>query len=55
MVRGWDVVVLFEGWEGGKQIVKMEPIAIEKLRLYEPKKAALENIPMEIRRASSPF
>lgn len=33
--------------------MKMEPIAIEKLRLYEPKKAALENIPMEIRRLES--
>jgi hypothetical protein len=33
--------------------MKMEPVAIEKLRLYEPKKAALDNIPLEIRRLES--
>lgn len=33
--------------------MKMEPIAVEKLRLYEPKKAALKNLPLEIRRLES--
>lgn len=33
--------------------MKMEPVAIEKLRLYEAKKVALSNIPVEITRLES--